>query len=67
MGATVIEKHFTSNNNLDGRDNKFALNPENFKIMVNLINETEKCLNYLGNNYLDSESDTVENYRGRWG
>lgn len=67
MGATVIEKHFTSNNNLDGRDNKFALNPENFKKMVNLINETEKCLNYLGNNYLDSESDTVENYRGRWG
>ena len=67
MGATVIEKHFTSDNDLDGRDNKFALNPENFKIMVDLINEAEASLNYLGNNYLDSESDTVENYRGRWG
>ena len=28
--------------------------------MVNLINETEKCLNYLGNNYLGLKSDTVK-------
>lgn len=67
MGASVIEKHFTSDNNLEGRDNKFALNPSNFRKMVDLIDEAKVSLNYLGNNYQDSESDTVKNYRGRWG
>ena len=28
-GAEITEKHFTTNNNLPGRDNKFALNQNN--------------------------------------
>ena len=67
MGATVIEKHFTSDNELEGRDNKFALNPQKFKEMVDLIHEAYTSMEYLGNNYQDSEADTVKNYRGRWG
>ncbi len=67
LGVEVIEKHFTTDNNLEGRDNKFALNPPNFKEMVENINNAVLSMNYLGNNFQDSEADTVENYRGRWG
>ena len=35
-GATVVEKHFTIDNSLEGRDNKFAILPSQLKIVVNL-------------------------------
>jgi sialic acid synthase SpsE len=66
FGASIIEKHFTTDNNLPGRDNKFALNPILFKEMVNNIYEAQKSLVYHGNSYLDIEEDTINNYRGRW-
>mgnify|MGYP001170452805 CR=1 FL=1 len=67
MGATVIEKHFTSDNNLEGRDNKFALAPESFSKMVDFINEASDLIIDKGLDFQESERDTVENYRGRWG
>ena len=67
MGCKVIEKHFTTDNELEGRDNKFALNPVEFKKMVENINNTSLMMDYLGNDYQPSEEDTVKNYRGRWG
>lgn len=40
VGAKIIEKHFTLDNNFSSfRDHKIALNPKNFKEMVNRINE----------------------------
>ena len=65
-GATVIEKHFTTDNNLPGRDNANALEPKEFKEMVTNINDSISALIPLGNGYQDIEADTVENYRGRW-
>jgi sialic acid synthase SpsE len=35
LGATVFEKHFTDNNNREGPDHKFAMNPESWREMVN--------------------------------
>jgi sialic acid synthase SpsE len=67
LGAEVIEKHFTTDNNLEGRDNKFALNAFDFKEMVDNINNAILAMDYHGNNFQDSEADTVKNYRGRWG
>ena len=67
FGVDVIEKHFTTDNNLEGRDNKFALDPKNFSEMVKNINDAVSASTYLGNNYQKSEADTVKNYRGRWG
>ena len=32
-GATVVEKHFTIDNSLEGRDNKFAILPSQLKII----------------------------------
>ena len=34
LGARVIEKHFTDDNNREGPDHKFAINPINWKEMV---------------------------------
>ncbi len=65
-GVTVIEKHFTTNRELPGRDNKFALLPESFLCMVD--NHKEALLGLIdhGMDYQDCEKDTVEKYRGRW-
>ena len=34
LGARVFEKHFTDDNNREGPDHKFAMNPTTWKIMV---------------------------------
>ena len=44
LGATVIEKHLTLNNNLSGPDHKTSLNPKEFKKMVTSIRNIEKGL-----------------------
>ena len=40
LGAQVIEKHITLNRNSIGPDHKFALEPQEFKLMVKKIRET---------------------------
>ena len=44
LGATVIEKHFTLNRNLEGPDHKASLEPEELEVMVNKIRIIEKVL-----------------------
>lgn len=39
MGASVIEKHFTDDNNRQGPDHKFAMNPKSWREMVDRSNE----------------------------
>lgn len=67
LGAEVIEKHFTTNKNLPGRDNKNALDKKEFSQMVENIRTAEKALLYHGKGPLDIENDTMTFYRGRWG
>ena len=42
MGATVIEKHFTIDKNMEGPDHKASLTPEELKSMVRSIRNVEK-------------------------
>ena len=65
-GVSAIEKHFTTDNNLPGRDNENALEPKEFNEMVMNIHSAEKATIDHGIDFQDIESDTVENYRGRW-
>jgi len=65
-GASSIEKHFTIDKSLPGRDNQFALDEAEFTLMSQTINEARLALIDHGRDYLDIESDTVKNYRGRW-
>jgi len=44
MGATVIEKHFTLDKNLEGPDHKASLEPNELKSMVTSIRNIEKSL-----------------------
>jgi N-acetylneuraminate synthase len=44
LGASVIEKHFTTDRNLPGPDQKSSLEPAEFKEMVRCIRNIEKAL-----------------------
>ena len=45
LGATIIEKHFTISRELSGPDHKFALEPNELKIMINEIRRVEAMNN----------------------
>ena len=44
LGATMIEKHFTLNRNMEGPDHKASLEPDELKAMVSAIRNVEKAL-----------------------
>lgn len=44
LGAVLIEKHFTLDNNMDGPDHKASLNPQDFTAMVQQIRLVETLL-----------------------
>lgn len=44
LGASVVEKHFTLNHNMEGPDHKASLEPEEFEVMVNNIRLIEKAM-----------------------
>lgn len=56
-GATVVEKHLTLNKKWQGPDHNFALEPDEFKIMVENIRVVEKLLT--------NKKTTITDYVGR--
>jgi sialic acid synthase SpsE len=68
FGIEVIEKHFTIDNNLPGRDNKFALLPDEFIKISIATNRFYKMYDEKdnGNNFLEQEKEVREFYSGRW-
>ncbi|MBW2663295.1 MAG: N-acetylneuraminate synthase [Deltaproteobacteria bacterium] len=44
MGATIIEKHFTLDKNMEGPDHKASLEPDELTVMVKAIRNIEKAL-----------------------
>ncbi len=44
LGARVFEKHFTDDNNREGPDHKFAMNPKSWKEMVTNSNQLYSAL-----------------------
>lgn len=44
MGATVIEKHFTLDRNMEGPDHKASLEPNELKQMVSYIRKVEEAM-----------------------
>tara|TARA_Y100000310_G_scaffold341353_1_gene440223 strand:+ start:643 stop:1434 length:792 start_codon:yes stop_codon:yes gene_type:complete len=66
-GATVVEKHFTIDHDLPGRDNKFALLPEEFKqISEFAYNHTVMNID-RGLEIQECENDYRKYQKGRWG
>ena len=44
MGATVIEKHFTLDRNMEGPDHKASLEPDELSLMISSIRHIEKAM-----------------------
>lgn len=44
LGATVIEKHFTLDKNMEGPDHRASLEPQELEAMVRAIRNVETCL-----------------------
>ena len=66
FNPTFIEKHFTIDNNLPGRDNQFSITPIELKSLVDYKNDFELMNRDLGHEMQEIESDVNINYRGRW-
>jgi len=63
---TVIEKHFTINQNLAGRDNKFSILPDELKMLKNHIKIRSEMKIAHGDSYLDCEKEAREIMTGRF-
>lgn len=58
LGARVIERHFTDDNNREGPDHKFALNPEAWAHMVEETRLLERALGSADKFITENERDT---------
>ncbi len=65
-GASFVEKHFTIDNKLEGRDNKFAITPAELKTLCEFENDIKKFNIDKGLDLQEKEKDVFNNYRGRW-
>ena len=61
-----IEKHFTTNNSLPGRDNKFAILPKDLKSLKDIIIKNSLANKFRGKNFLKCEIEARKIYSGRW-
>lgn len=59
LGARVIEKHFTLDNNSNGPDHKFSMNPRTWKEMIVASRELEKSLGIEFKQIEQNEKDTA--------
>ena len=66
MGAKIVEKHFTINNKLPGRDNLNAILPKEMNSLSNFRNSFVKMSIDRGLGVQKCEKDIFKNYRGRW-
>jgi N,N'-diacetyllegionaminate synthase len=65
-GLDYIEKHFTIDRDLPGRDNKFAILPQQMKQLTSFLSASDNMNIDHGREHQDSELDIIQNYRGRW-
>ena len=66
FGAQVIEKHFTIDNNLPGRDNKFAILPRDLLNLSSYIQLRKEMMINHGKDFQECEADSRKNYAGRF-
>lgn len=59
LGASVIEKHFTLDRNMEGPDHKASLEPNELKAMVSAIRNIEKALGSSQKTVSDSERKNI--------
>lgn len=60
LGATIIEKHFTLDRNMEGPDHKASLEPDELKNMVSCIRNIEQALGDGHKSVTASERKNIE-------
>ena len=65
-GASYIEKHFTTDKKLPGRDNQFAILPNDLLKISKFRDFYNKSIKFQGLDVQKCEMDIYQNYRGRW-
>jgi N,N'-diacetyllegionaminate synthase len=66
LGVDYVEKHFTIDRSLPGRDNQFALLPEQFRQICRFRDTWMEMSIDHGRQLQDCELDVKDRYRGRW-
>ncbi len=66
QGITLIEKHFTVDNNLPGRDNKFAILPDKFLELKKSIDRYKLMTKKNNGKFIAQEKEIRKIYTGRW-
>ena len=68
MTPTIIEKHFTIDHSLPGRDNKFAILPQEMKILRNYVDNVSDMMKEAPDviDFQECEKEMRDTYRGRW-
>jgi len=61
-----IEKHFTTNRELPGRDNKYSILPHELLELTNYIELRKEIKMYRGSDFQESEAEIREIYSGRF-
>jgi N-acetylneuraminate synthase len=59
LGARVVEKHFTDDNDREGPDHPFAMNPETWAEMVRATRQLERALGSGDKTVAENEAETV--------
>lgn len=59
LGARVVEKHFTDDNDREGPDHPFSMNPETWREMVDRTRDLEAALGSPIKRIEENEKDTV--------
>lgn len=59
LGASVIEKHFTLDRNMEGPDHKASLEPDELKAMVSAIRHIEKAIGSGNKTVSESERKNI--------
>ena len=59
LGARAIEKHFTEDNNREGPDHAFAMNPDSWAEMVKAVRQLENALGSSNKRVAENEKETV--------
>lgn len=66
MGVEAIEKHFTIDRELPGRDNRFAILPSALASLADAVQRYEQMSKDWGIDYIPLEREVRKFYRGRW-
>ena len=65
MGVSLIEKHFTIDNKLPGRDNKFAILPKDLSQLVDSANQFRLMFENKNKSFIKQEVEVRKIYAGR--